>query len=288
MPKVSVIIPTCNRPHLVTRAVNSVLSQTFQDFEIIIVDDGMEKRAEEALKAFNDTRIIYIKHEKSKGAPTARNTGIEAAAGEYAAFLDDDDEWLPEKIEKQVAALDNAGKDAGVAFCGVGIYDKNGKFLGNKIFYRSGIVSPFKDILHKCFIWTSAMMVRRELLKKHKFDIRFPKNQEWDLQLRLAKETQFYSITAALVRINVQGEKEHLGGKGNLDNIIKGFEMLLEKHYNDYTENKKSLALRYFQLGCLCKDNHQHKKSVYYFQKACKNNFFNVVYLKYLLMSVFK
>lgn len=105
-PKVSVIIPTYNRAHLIGRAIKSVLNQTYKDFEIIIVDDGSTDKTEEVVKDFKDERVRYIRREKNKGGSAARNTGIKAARGEYIAFQDSDDEWLPEKLEKQMKAFE--------------------------------------------------------------------------------------------------------------------------------------------------------------------------------------
>jgi len=111
MPKVSVVIPTCNRPDLLPRAIKSVLAQTYQDFEIIVVDDGREKSSENVVAGIGDARLKYIKQTDKKGGSAARNTGIKAAAGDFIAFLDDDDEWLPEKLDKQVRGLDGCDKD---------------------------------------------------------------------------------------------------------------------------------------------------------------------------------
>ena len=103
-PTVSIIIPTYNRAHLIGRAIQSVLNQTYQNFEIIVVDDGSTDNTEEMIKEFqkHDKRIKYIRHEKNRGGAAARNTGIKVARGEYIAFQDSDDEWLPEKLEKQM------------------------------------------------------------------------------------------------------------------------------------------------------------------------------------------
>ena len=92
MPNVSVIIPTHNRPELFSRAIRSVLAQMYQDFEIIVVDDGMKERAESVVSALGDSRIRYIKNETSLGGGGARNRGIKEAHAEFIAFLDDDDE----------------------------------------------------------------------------------------------------------------------------------------------------------------------------------------------------
>ena len=102
MAAVSVIITTYNRAHLVGKAIKSVLNQTFQDFELIVVDDGSTDNTEEVINSFNDTRIRYIRHKINKGGNAARNTGLRNSKGEYIAFLDSDDEWLPEKLERQL------------------------------------------------------------------------------------------------------------------------------------------------------------------------------------------
>ena len=96
-PTLTTIIPTYNRAALVKRAIQSVLNQTFQDFEIIVVDDSSVDNTEEVVKGFRDDRIRYIRHPNNKGLPAGRNTGIKVASGEYIAFLDDDDEWKKRK-----------------------------------------------------------------------------------------------------------------------------------------------------------------------------------------------
>lgn len=107
MPKVSVIIPTYNCAKYLRDTVESVLSQSFQDFEIIIVDDGSTDNTKETIsKLGNDQRIIYISQE-NKGQACARNTGLKMAKGDYIALLDADDKWLPNRLEEAVAALDN-------------------------------------------------------------------------------------------------------------------------------------------------------------------------------------
>jgi len=128
MPKISVISPTYNRAHLITRAVHSVLNQTYQDFEYIVVDDASTDNTEEVIKGFKDERIKYIKHEKNRGPSAARNTGIKAAKGEYIGFLDSDDEWLPEQAEKQVSKFLESPDNVGVIYCGhVVISDETGE-----------------------------------------------------------------------------------------------------------------------------------------------------------------
>jgi len=286
MPKVSVIIPTYNRPTLLPRAIKSVLNQTYQDFEIIVVDDGLEYRAEEVVKAFNNSRIKYFLHKQSRGGGAARNTGIKNSQGEFIAFLDDDDEWLPEKLEPQVKALEENGGKAGVAICGVAIYDNSEKLLKEKNPLHGGLIQPLNQLLRKCFIWTSALIVRKNLLLEvGMFDENFKKNQEWDLELRLAKVTTFFSIKEALVKINSH-ENGQMGSISNIDNIISGFEALVNKHYLNYKEQKQSLALRYFQLADLYyyKGNYQKVRLLLF--ESWINAPLNIVYLAHLLVSL--
>ena len=117
MRKVSVVIPTHNRANLVGRAIQSVLDQTYRDFELIVVDDASTDGTEEVTKALNDNRIRYIHHMMNRGASGARNTGIENANGEYIAFLNDDDEWLPEYLDQMISFLEAKDRSIGLVYC---------------------------------------------------------------------------------------------------------------------------------------------------------------------------
>src|SRR5437764_416053 len=104
MPELSVVIPTAGRPALVVRAVGSVLAQTLRDLEVIVVVDGLDPPSEAALAALADPRLRMIVNPRSVGPGEARNVGVAAARAPWVAFLDDDDEWLPEKAARQLAA----------------------------------------------------------------------------------------------------------------------------------------------------------------------------------------
>lgn len=106
-PLVSVIIPTYNRAGIIRRTIESVMGQTYQNLDIIIVDDASQDNTEEVVKAIQDERIRYIRNVKNQGASITRNNGVEAARGEYVAFLDSDDVWLPNKIELQLPLFHN-------------------------------------------------------------------------------------------------------------------------------------------------------------------------------------
>ncbi len=113
MPLVSIVIPTYNRAHLLLRAVRSALAQTYQNIEVIIVDDGSTDNTQEIVKSFDDPRVQYMRQDKNRGVCAARNAGIRRSKGKYIAFLDSDDEYLPEKIRKSVEVFKSSSKDVG-------------------------------------------------------------------------------------------------------------------------------------------------------------------------------
>lgn len=117
MPTVSVVIPTYNRAELLSRAIDSVLAQTYDDFELVVVDDGSTDDTEAVVTGYDDDRVRYLAHETNEGANPARNTGIEAAEGEYVAFLDSDDEWQPRKLEAQLDRLSDTDDEWVAVYC---------------------------------------------------------------------------------------------------------------------------------------------------------------------------
>ena len=197
-PTVSVIIPTYNRAHLVGRAICSVLNQTFQDFEIIVVDDGSTDNTEEVVKSFNDPRIRYIRHEQNRGGSAARNTGIRAARGEYIAFLDSDDEWLPEKLDTQLKTMSTLPEHFVGVCCGYyrarqsKIVSVSRPMLYGKLFDKL-LKSPFLN-------GGSCLIVRKNaLVAIGGFDEQLARHQDWDLLLRLALMYEIGIIDTPLV-----------------------------------------------------------------------------------------
>ena len=132
-PIISVIIPTYNRENMIGYAIKSVLNQTFKNLEIIVVDDGSTDNTEEIIRDFKDKRVKYIKkYKKNRGISVARNIGIKVARGKYIAPLDSDDEWLPEKLDKQIKILQDGPPELGVVYSNSCYIDKSGKNM-NKL-----------------------------------------------------------------------------------------------------------------------------------------------------------
>jgi len=199
---VSVVIPTKDRPEMLRRAVVSVIGQTYEPIELIVVDDGSAEPAREAIDDLGPgdlERFVVQRHERNQGGAAARNTGIREARGEYIAFLDDDDRWTPHKLEKQVAALREAGGNAGVAFTGNRQLDADGNTVDVHIRRTDGDVS--ERILYGNYIGSfSGVLMRRELVETvGLLDERFPAWQDWEYLVRLAQHTEFVAVPEPLV-----------------------------------------------------------------------------------------
>lgn len=286
MPKVSVIIPTHNRPELLTRALRSMYGQTFTDFEVLVVDDGDKVLAKSVLGDYlARPNFKYIETAKNTGGAATRNLGIKHSTGDYLAFLDDDDEWLPEKLEKQVKVLNEAGEEVSLVYSGVAAYDEQGQLMYQSVAKKGGIITPLPRLLYKCDIWTSALMYRRSYAERgFIFDEEQKKNQEWDLEIRLAQISNFYAIAEALTRLNI-GESEQMGGKKNLPNIIAGYERFLRKHQSLYEAEPKAYALRLFHVGHLHWDHKNSSPARACWLKAWRYHPLNLIYPKHYLAS---
>ena len=176
MPKVSVIIPTHNRAESLRSAITSVLNQTYQDFEIIIIDDASKDNTREVIAHFSDTRIKYIYNQLGKGDAGSRNIGIINSSGEYIALLDDDDEWLPEKLEMQTYLLDNGPSEVGGVYTGrIPIEKVSGRILP--------IYNPkTTDLLKENCITTSSILIRKKCFEKYGlFDEGMPSCSDYDM-----------------------------------------------------------------------------------------------------------
>jgi glycosyltransferase involved in cell wall biosynthesis len=201
-PEVSVVIPTYNRANLIGRAIKSVLKQNLQNFEIIIVDDASTDNTAEVIQEFVDARIRYIPLEKNCGGGHARNQGIKAARAEFIAFLDSDDEWMPEKLELQVARLVASNdSNATVVYCqGYEYYESLQEKKIRNVEAHEGDV--FKHLLKG---WlpptTSLFMVKRSaLIDVDGFDESLPSFQDIDLWFKLAQNNNhFVAVNKPLI-----------------------------------------------------------------------------------------
>jgi glycosyltransferase involved in cell wall biosynthesis len=199
---VSVIIPSYNSGHFVTEAIDSILSQTFKEFEILVIDDGSTDNTKEVLEAYGD-KIRYLP-KKNGGVSSARNFGIENAKGKYIAFLDADDVWMPEKLEKQVDLME-ANREIGLCYAATQKVDAELNYLSSIPAntykdYTESLLLNLNIVAGSC----SSAMARREILEQTDgFDSKFTTYADWEFWLRLSLLTKFAPVTEELVKYRV-------------------------------------------------------------------------------------
>lgn len=209
MELVSAIITTHNRRELLRRAIDSVFCQTYPLIELIVVDDHSDDGTNEICK---DSRInyIYISKEESRGGNYARNLGIKASKGMYCAFLDDDDYWLPSKIEKQVNLINEKG--CGLVFCGRTLEIINDDSIKYKdiIPNKSQQGNMSKKILYSICTTTSCMLLRRQLLFQiGLFDEKLRFWQEYEMSIRIAQVSNFCFVNDCLTMYRVDNKDKN-------------------------------------------------------------------------------
>jgi glycosyltransferase involved in cell wall biosynthesis len=246
MPKVSVIIPTCNRASFLKAAIESVLRQTFQDFEIIVVDDASQDRTREVIQSFTDPRIRCIRHETNHGQGASRNAAIKEASGEYVALLDDDDEWLPQKLEKQVRLLDSSPAKVGMVYTGFcKVEGSNKGVIAQVIPEKRG--SVFEDMCFRNWIGTCSTVLLRRVCFENTgwFDETLPSGVDYDMWLRLSKQFDIDCIPEPLVLYTVHANSIST----NHETRIRGAEAQFKKYGSFFAKNRKGYSRRYLSLG---------------------------------------
>jgi len=285
-PTVSIAIATYNRAHLLKRAIQSILNQTYQDFEIIVVDDGSTENTEEVVKSFTDKRIRFIKHKENKGLSATRNTGIKAARGKYVAFQDDDDEWLPEKLEKQMNVFKNAQRKVGVVYTGFWRIEGDKKIYipSREIQQKDGDIH--KEILKGNFITAQAAVVKKECFQiSGMFDEQIASRQDWELWIKISKDWYFKFIDEPLTIVYRIPDSISLRQKV----AITGWKPILEKHLTEFKKDRKLLAKHYLRIGASFNllDSREFYEGRKYIFKAIRTwPLINISYLIIALISL--
>ena len=190
---ISVIIPAYNAEKTIIDTVNSVLKQTFLDWELIVINDGSTDKTLELLLAVNDARLKVYSYPNG-GLSIARNRGINLAKGEYISFLDADDLWTPDKLELQLAVLKNQ-PEAGLAYSWIYSMDEKGEsFLpGHSVYFEGNVYAPL--LLNNFIVNGSNCLVSRQALESvGEFDSSMDGTADWDYWLRLAASCQFVLV----------------------------------------------------------------------------------------------
>lgn len=247
MKKVSVIIPIYNVEKYIAATIRSVLEQTYQNFELIIVNDGSPDKSLEICQQFTDSKIKIISQE-NQGVAAARNTGICYAQGEYLALLDGDDLWLPQKLEKHVEHLDNS-LEVGVSFSRSAFIDEADKLLGIYQMSKLERITPL-DLLCRTPVGNgSVAVIRREVFEAIKFQDKFYFDE--DRQLHPSEDVECWLRIAIKTNWEIKGIPEALtlyrvnsgGFSAQLLKKLNSWKTLLEK-LSSYTPEEQMAQWR--------------------------------------------
>ena len=245
MPKVTVIIPTYNRAAYLRHAMASVVAQTFTDWEIVVVDNASQDNTREVVEECKEMPIQYIRHESNRGGAVARNTGITHSRSEYIAFLDDDDEWLPGKLEAQMNVFQHSSPQVGAVYTGHrNVKRETGGTTGIWRPLKKGDI--YEELMKKNWVsTTSSVILKRECVEKVGiFDERLPSFQDYDLWIRIAKDYVFEYVDDILVNYYQLGKKIWT----NLGALEQGIDIMVGK-YGQSAEFKRNFSYHYLVLG---------------------------------------
>jgi glycosyltransferase involved in cell wall biosynthesis len=245
---VSVVIPTYNYGCFISEAIESVLAQTYQIDEIIVVDDGSTDGTESLVRAFGES-VRYVKQQNA-GVGAARNRGVENASGDLIAFLDADDMWLPEKIEKQVAKF-SADSELGLVHCGMREFNGDtGDTLKIYLEGSEGLIASELALFESPVIYVSGSIwvVRRDVFwSVGGFDTRLTNGEDWEFCLRVARKYKVGFVPEALVNYRNHGAN----ATKNIEAMERSTLIAWNKAFD--TDDEKILSLRRRSYGNLHK-----------------------------------
>jgi glycosyltransferase involved in cell wall biosynthesis len=276
-PRVSVVIPTYNRAHLIGESIQSVLTQTFRDFELIVVDDGSSDDTETVVRRFGDPRIRYT-YQENKGISGAQNTGIRTAKGGYIAFLGSDDLWLPALLQLEVEIL-GSNPDVGLAYAKAQAIDTDGN-LKSQI---SGTSQKYpgdtlKSALYGNFVCTIAALMRRECFDRvGLFDETLKARVDYDMWIRMAKHYRFAYLDRVLAHFRIHSGRYTRVKSEHFAQVCTSRIKVLDKAFADPDLSEdilstKPIAYRnaYMDIGLGWLSSRTWRESVRNFRKAIR------------------
>jgi len=283
-PLVSVVIPCYNRENFVADAIESVLKQTYQNFEVILVDDGSADHTENVIQRYlSDPRIRFYKHDVNRGIAAARNTGIKNAKGEFIALLDSDDMWLPKKIETQVEILsqDTIG-ELGVVWTDAYYTDQLGNKRTSDAKIPADLNALFGDALLRRIFMGNFIIAGTSMIRRSCFDrIGFFDEQlrggsdDCDLWIRLAPYFQFRYLASPLAVIRL-----HEGNYSSIERHFQDQVVIIAKAISRNPEiaalKQKKLSQLHHSLGTHYFEKGNSPRAREHFWKSIKANPFNV------------
>ena len=275
---VSVIIPTYKRPKMIRRAIDSVLNQTYPNIELLIVDDNVagdeySRSLRELLMEYTDRRLILVEQEQHINGAAARNAGIRKARGEYIAFLDDDDYWELNKIERQLAVLRDLPAEWGGVSCKYQRVDQDGNVIGKSAKYRDGNI--YLDILNLLTdVTTCSLLLRHECLDKTGyFDEALRRHQDYQLLVNFTYQYKLKEVDEYLLNIDVSDQQNSPNPEKTIE-CKKAFFKSVNPIMETLTKRDRKcvFCMHKFELGYIYFKNKEIKKGIMYMLSVCSSS----------------
>ena len=246
-PYVSVILPTFNRAQTLLRAVGSVLNQTFEDFELIVIDDGSTDETPALIGSLTDRRLIYIQRSSNSGVSAARNSAIRASRGRLIAFQDSDDEWEPQKLERQIERMEACDPHLGVVYApfiqhnqtSISLFPKPGELVDGDI---------HTNLLYRNLVSAQLAVVKRECFERvGLFDESLFCLVDWELWLRVSRAYHFAYVNQPLAQVYFTSNSI----SSHKNSLAQALEKIIQKHRNDFLSQPEAMALHQYEIGVL-------------------------------------
>lgn len=277
-PFFTIIIPTYNRANLLSRAISSIINQTFADWELIVVDDESTDNTKEVVLSFKDKRVHYL-FKKNEERSAARNAGIEIAKGEYICFLDNDDYFMPERLQLLYEGIKNSNNELAFYYTGI-------------CFEHNGIITPRKelkndfgnnlDFIIKAIIGNPQACIYNKILKKHKYNPLFNIGEDMELWIRIANEFPMIYLDKQFTVIATEhedrsvNEKKYNPGPSQLRTIKHIFSKNHPGKSISEDIKKQRLSDTYFSIARHYMYNDRKVKAILNLGKSILHNPFHV------------
>lgn len=250
MPLVSVVITTYNRADLVGDAIDSVLDQSYENLELIIVDDASTDDTQSVIEQYNDERMTYVKHDTNQHLSAARNTGIKMSSGKYISFLDDDDVWKKTKLERQVEKFENASDQFGLVYCWMDYYN-NGKVIKERHPTLRGDIYP-RPLSSQPLGNGSTWLVRADVFEVvGNFDEDIHRGVDGDFLRRLCQEYHVDYVPEVLVvyRVGHGSSRITAEDEEGIKTAIESESSKIEKYKLEFQNFPKQEAIVRAKMG---------------------------------------
>lgn len=205
-PTVTVVLPTYNRARVIGETIDSILAQQFHDFELLVVADGCTDETDAVVTAYGDPRIRIVHQPNSGGPAKPRNTGVQQARGRYIAFCDDDDLWVPEKLQKQIAWMEST-PDIALSYTS-GVTFGEGDYFAKRTIKRGPRGDHFRRLLYGNFVPNSSVVVRKSVLDvvgPFNVDTRLHGVEDYEMWLRISYRYRLACLDEPLIRYRIHG-----------------------------------------------------------------------------------